>query len=293
MTRETKIGLLVGLAFIIVIGILIADYSADSMKRPQAPVEKAMQNVLEGANSPGARRQVVSPPPAVREPARPIGDSPRGSAEVGVLPPEGVRVRDVRNDSPVEGTVRVARGGGVTLDPVPDRPDARVDSTERGARNPAPTPTMKEVVASKGDTVYALVSKHVGSTAPEVIEAFFKANPELNHNAKALQVGKTYKIPGAVNTPAPAVRTERDSTPTPPPPPATPPAGRDARPEAPVRVVMYTTKPGDSLWKIATYQCGGGSQETVAKIKEMNKDQLTHGDALQPQMTLKLPAKGT
>ena len=41
MTRETKIGLLVGLAFIIVIGILLGDQFSSRMEPPQAALLRA------------------------------------------------------------------------------------------------------------------------------------------------------------------------------------------------------------------------------------------------------------
>ena len=48
MTRETKIGLLVGLAFIIVIGILLSDHLTSSTEPPQAALANAGNNVRSG-----------------------------------------------------------------------------------------------------------------------------------------------------------------------------------------------------------------------------------------------------
>jgi hypothetical protein len=57
MTRETKIGLLVGLAFIIVIGILLSDHFSTATQPPQSLVAPT-ENVLESARTPGASRQL-------------------------------------------------------------------------------------------------------------------------------------------------------------------------------------------------------------------------------------------
>lgn len=54
MTRETKIGLLVGLAFIIVIGILLSDHLTSATEPPQAPLVQAGGNVRTGVMVPGA-----------------------------------------------------------------------------------------------------------------------------------------------------------------------------------------------------------------------------------------------
>ena len=51
----------------------------------------------------------------------------------------------------------------------------------------------------------------------------------------------------------------------------------------------YTVKENDSLWKIAQEQLGDGN--AVAAIKELNKDVLKGGDAIRPNMRLRMPAK--
>jgi LysM repeat protein len=54
MTRDTKIGLLVGLAFVIVIGILISDHISSSTEPPEAPLGGAGNGVRQAVGSPGA-----------------------------------------------------------------------------------------------------------------------------------------------------------------------------------------------------------------------------------------------
>jgi nucleoid-associated protein YgaU len=60
MTRETKIGLLVGLAFIIVIGILLSDHMTSTTEPPKAPLSVAGNNVRESVMSPGAAPAVAA-----------------------------------------------------------------------------------------------------------------------------------------------------------------------------------------------------------------------------------------
>jgi nucleoid-associated protein YgaU len=65
MTRETKIGLLVGLAFIIVIGILLSEHF--QMEPPQAVISTVATSVREGVNAPGTSNPpivVYAPPDA-------------------------------------------------------------------------------------------------------------------------------------------------------------------------------------------------------------------------------------
>jgi LysM repeat protein len=50
----------------------------------------------------------------------------------------------------------------------------------------------------------------------------------------------------------------------------------------------YTVKEGDSLWRIATDQCG--SANAIPTIKELNKDTLK-GDTIVVNTKLRLPNK--
>src|SRR4051794_10488307 len=61
MTRETKIGLLVGLAFIIVIGILLSDHLTSSTEPPQATLANAGNNVRSAVTTPGSGSTTVTP----------------------------------------------------------------------------------------------------------------------------------------------------------------------------------------------------------------------------------------
>lgn len=72
MTRETKIGLLVGLAFIIVVGILLSEHLTTTTERPMAPLAEAGHGVREGVVAPGTPGldQPVAPRPA--EPQQPV-----------------------------------------------------------------------------------------------------------------------------------------------------------------------------------------------------------------------------
>ena len=60
MTRETKIGLLVGLAFIIVIGILLSDQLMRSTEPPAAPRAAVAENVRMGTATPVSSHRHVA-----------------------------------------------------------------------------------------------------------------------------------------------------------------------------------------------------------------------------------------
>src|SRR5438552_17793667 len=66
MTKETKIGLLVGLAFIIVIGILLSDHLTQTNEPQQAQLAQVAGNVRTGVAVPGA--SATTPPPTAVTP---------------------------------------------------------------------------------------------------------------------------------------------------------------------------------------------------------------------------------
>src|SRR5438094_142401 len=65
MTRETKIGLLVGLAFIIVIGILLSDHLTQTNEPQQAQLAQVAGNVRTGVAVPGGAQAPASSAGAV------------------------------------------------------------------------------------------------------------------------------------------------------------------------------------------------------------------------------------
>src|SRR5687768_6322724 len=71
MTRETKIGLLVGLAFIIVIGILLSDHLTSATEPQQAPLVQAGESVRESVSMPGTGEAPISMMPAAPADASP------------------------------------------------------------------------------------------------------------------------------------------------------------------------------------------------------------------------------
>jgi nucleoid-associated protein YgaU len=73
MTRETKIGLLVGLAFIIVIGILLSDHLTSATEPQQAQLAQVAGNVRNGVAVPGGAQ--AQPP--ITQVAPPVDVAPQ------------------------------------------------------------------------------------------------------------------------------------------------------------------------------------------------------------------------
>src|SRR4051812_5445221 len=122
MTRETKIGLLVGLAFIIVIGILLSDHLTSTTEPPQAPLVQAGKDVRSGVTVPGG---TAAPITQVQVPQ-------------GVAPQSPVATRDELQPKQPPVTV-------VQIGPAPTAPQ----NQQVPAQQPQPTaPQKPEIVVS-------------------------------------------------------------------------------------------------------------------------------------------------
>ncbi|HEY1686413.1 MAG TPA: hypothetical protein VGG19_16735, partial [Tepidisphaeraceae bacterium] len=106
MTRETKIGLLVGLSFIIVVGILLSDHIADSNRPPQALLSDVGNNV---------RNSVAIPQPAVAQPTAPAPTQVATTAGPNAPLPTQEELRQTSAPAPADNViVNVGPGGNAT-----------------------------------------------------------------------------------------------------------------------------------------------------------------------------------
>jgi nucleoid-associated protein YgaU len=121
MTRETKIGLLVGLAFIIVIGILLSDHMSSTNEPTSAPLAGAGSNVREGVTSPAGEGQPVTVAAASQ-----AADAPRAP-----VPTQA----DLNPPAPPTGYVQVGPGGA------PAGPTRITQRTAPPTPQPDPEPT--------------------------------------------------------------------------------------------------------------------------------------------------------
>lgn len=105
MTRETKIGLLVGLAFIIVIGILLSDQLMRSTEPPPAPLSNVADTVRRATVTPASSQ----PPISQVQPSNNVAPvNPVRTREEIVQPPSPVTMVEIR---PGGGPVAVGNGG--------------------------------------------------------------------------------------------------------------------------------------------------------------------------------------
>jgi len=284
MTRETKIGLLVGLAFIIVIGILLSDHFTSTMQPHQAALTTTIDGVLGSTRTLGPQRQNAAPleVPSVEPRSIPQPETleRRQHVEIGAAN-RGQRVIDVTEQPiiPSDPAITQIPDVNVTNNAVSEliakiNENPVVIAPEHPAVPAAAVVTMKTYTAEAGDTLGKIASKAMGGNTKANRDAILKANAGLAANPNKVVIGDSYKIPTQSTTTAIAPpKPEVKETPTP----------------AASNSVEYVVKDGDTLTKIAREQCGSTS---YAQILEMKKDVLK-GDPhkIKINMKLKLPPK--
>jgi nucleoid-associated protein YgaU len=165
--------------------------------------------------------------------------------------------------------------------------DANGRAVNRGAAIRTTNGSMVEYKAEAGDTLSHIAGKIMGSSSRENVMAIVAANPSLKDNPDKIIVGRKYLVPtSAAAAPTPAVNSPVVVAPT-----NTDIANASTASREFAGEYWYTVKPGESLWRIATEQCGKSA--AVAAIKELNKDVLKgpEGDQVQAGMKIRLPGK--
>ncbi|HZZ43646.1 MAG TPA: LysM peptidoglycan-binding domain-containing protein [Tepidisphaeraceae bacterium] len=297
MTRETKIGLLVGLAFIIVIGILLSDHLTTHGELPAAQLTQVGDNV----------RTASAVPVSANPPITPV------TVPTNVTPNNTVLTHDELVSRPATAVVQVgpsrlpnsngaqtavsvnvgpATSASAVTDPlVTNTPstvgqplvalvatDPLMQPVTPGQTTPAVANNLKPHKAEKGDTVSRMALKFLGANTSTNRQAIIDANPSLKANPAKITVGHTYMIPsgkaGTDNTDA--SKTAVASTDT---------TATD-KPKATVTTTTYTVKANDTLWKIA-----GGDSNLIKEIQDLNKDTLKGKSVVRAGLVLKIPAK--
>lgn len=235
MTRETKIGLLVGLAFIIVIGILLSDHLTTRGELPAAQLTQVGNSVQTAIATPASNTPPIAP---VTVPTNvvvrntipthdEINQAPATSI-VQVSPPTGrtpVVIPQSGGLSINVGPATPAGGSEPATTTTPTRDDRigqplmvaqattpldgdplmqKVDRGQTPAQAEAVAKNLKPVKADKGDTVSKFAAKYLGGNTSANRQAIIDANPDLKANPAKIVLGHTYMIPArAASTEAP------------------------------------------------------------------------------------------
>src|SRR5688572_8550811 len=320
MTRETKIGLLVGLAFIIVIGILLSDHLTSTTEPPQARLTQAGSNVRQGVSVPGGA--TANPPITSVEAPAPVTPQQQIPTKEDLAPrPQPVQIVQI-GPSAQQPPVSVGPAQPLVQAPAPQEPQ-RVP-----LENPIvpQQPPVVETTPVTTDPALTQLAQRIGEEIVELTGPQQPTPPAQQNTqttaAPTLAGGKAYKAqegdtlsklagrfmggntkanrdaivkanPSLTKNPDIVVVGKTYIIPTngavainnPQPAPA-PPVQPTATPE-----YFYTVKENDTLRKIAVNQLG--DEDAWAAIQDLNKTTLKGEDKTMvvPGMKLRLPAK--
>ncbi len=260
MARETKLGMLVGLGFIICFAIILENRGRSDRVAPQMPHELlAQSNPVAEPGTPQVNK------PAVTERSRRAQPPDRAGTgtDRGHRPGSSSRRPGPSGTSSVDsqGTTRLATEGPATAS-VPGHDSA-------GAQPVEPTP-MPSGSPDGGDSFHAAATTPApNERAPMTVEASPPGPGSEPSAPRASLTATTSSLPA----PTELTATHRPTQPV--------------TVERPVR--RCTVQPGDSLTRIASRNYGSGSKRVVNAIFDANRAQLSSPDQLRVGMELVLP----
>lgn len=273
MTRETKIGLLVGLVFIILFGLILSDRT-NSLQEQAAETVPVLNN------------------------GNPLGGPPRASAiepSHGNIVPAAQGLRAPDNSTVIPPAPPAGSGNTGTGEAYFPDPDSVTGNT-------LPVPVARvagtpyTVVAS--DTLIKIARKIYGEDNWRQYKKIYEANKDkLASESANLAVGDKLIIPAPDIRPAaaPSESTRSDlhrmtsdqlleymrGTSS---------AERGVQSAPPIASRgSYTTQRGDSLSSIARKKLGNDKPETLKKLFEANKDKLSSPNQVKVGLALTIP----
>lgn len=272
MTRETKIGLFVGMGVILLIGILISDHLSHSQRQDGAPLAEAgavlqqqgapsqpdsnapprLNTAMETNIAPPSTRDIVAPAPQPKLAAGVTGGGPVVLTQ---------RLPAANNDGPAP------LGAGVRL---ADSEHVNINPTDF---QPAPGTAAKPVVhyVKSGDTLSAISQQYFGDHRH--MQEIYEANRDKMSNINALRPGVRLVIPKAEKTDAPAPATTHETV-----------GGAQK-----LALTDYTIREGDTFVSLA--QKFYGSRGAWQKLYALNKERVPNPNRMKPGTVIQVPVR--
>jgi len=308
LSKEAKIGLLLGLVFIVAIAVVLRGVHRDSLtisdesaglskSQPEASETVPLSSVVEQLSSehrPTAEHKVVvavsTEPQASAGPASvaaPVS-VPSGSGTSGL---DSGQVRFVGELPGGGGGMALAiTQEGLTSDeqsypgPIIMPPSGAIEravaniSQQRAAVSPVASPAVEQsrkYEVRKGDDLSSIAIKYYGQEAGNKranIERIFNANRETMHSINEIQIGQQLVIP--------QLEAEASGS------SKTPDAKISSQPGS-HKEKYYVVQEGDSLWSIAARKLGDGKR--FNEIVKLNGKALGDKNNVYPGMKLRMP----
>lgn len=281
MTRDVKVGLLLGLGFIFMIAFVINGLPS---LRGSRDSNELTRNMVEFPSKPpgiGAReRKFINQTELINSPPYVAQDSLLGDPGIRDRMPLPQSPSVAQDDGTPSHTVSPANIG-----PVEDKTPVVKDTK----------PALPKIyVVTDGDNMALIAKKFYGEEEGNkrgTIAKIFEANRKLLTTADEIRVGQKLVIPALQSLTSDANKDKGILS--------SPlfkkviSIGREHlssdKPRQPKVSKLYKVRDGDSLWRIASEQLGDGSRYT--EVAKLNADVLSDEDSLTVGMSLKMPPK--
>ena len=324
MTRDTKIGLLVGLAFIILFGIILSEKgsSKQPLDTPQFAAYKPMVEVL-----PAQQTANVEPKPNFALPQLRQRSSGTQGARPGNSAGPIAQQRPSRNQGPPEApsptatnTANVPQRESQVIKPPAAQPSREPQQPSESLRKllgppqssglaqlgNQPTDTASpsaqsnagsnmQYTVQEGDTLIAICRRFYGSGSPKLVRAIMQLNQPKLPRPEQLRAGQVITIPQAAqglfvavdDHPAAAITRNFTSR-------RTRPIVKTiklAKAPPPQAVRWYTVQADDTLTKIATRMLG--NPQAWKQVFELNHDTISNPHMVRAGAKIRIPASST
>ncbi|MBN1796353.1 MAG: LysM peptidoglycan-binding domain-containing protein [Sedimentisphaerales bacterium] len=291
MTRDAKVGLLLGLVFIFIIAFIINGLpglrGGDGNELTRNMARPAKQDTGIGTAARQVTRDTITPIRPVQNPTvSPAVEptSPNPFPTIKIQP-------QVRYTADLPTTSSTTAVETVSIAPVKEETVSAVERVlAQSGTEPAPTVQPKSIsrpriyTVKEGDSLASIAKKFYGDelgNKQATIDMIYKANRKILSSPDNIYVSQKLILPALADATKPGNVLTGENFKT--------VESIGARKETTPSAKYYTVKEGDSLWKIAEANLGNGSRYT--EIGKLNKDLLKDEDFLVVGMRLKLPAK--
>ncbi len=270
MTTETRIGLLVGLMFIIAFGLVLGELSEPSKKSDDLKTDKGPSQV--------AMREVAGEVPEYRFRTEEQSEHAQSLAATDEPPHETIEV-SLQDTPSGEGfceseMIREESPGVQTASVAP------------------PAAGGQPYVVAEGDSLIKIARKVYGRENEKHYKRIFEANREVLNGKYDVYVGQTLLIPPlSEQSEAPAIAQRPDAAPARGYREMTLDEAAQEFGQASQRqeIRMYVVRQNDNLTKIARAELNDDSTEAVRRLFEANRDVLDNPNDLKVGMKLRIP----
>ncbi len=319
MTREAKVGLLLGLVFIVAIAMVLRGIHQSGQSEmvetglTETYAEKPAENPLSDVvNLSVAVNKLSDPGQAATLPAQtpaPAANPESQPRYVQVLPSTNISSPSAGAETPATVPAVLTTAAEAPADSQPVRepapaaapvvvepPSGAIDRALEQVTTPVPSASIlhgAQVVVNpragkvydvkQGDSLTTIAQKMYGTEEGKKksnIDRIYAANKDNMKSADDLWIGQKLTIPDLPRSDAPSLASAAK-------PADTAKPAESSKPASSTRT--YVVKEKDSLWKIAQKELGNGSR--YKEIEKLNAKTLKNGKGVSAGMKLILPAQ--